>query len=442
MNHAAAAGIRSRAVSLLEDRRVFTVLMVVSSLLILRYTADTYKWGDLDHYYDNAGDVLAGLMPYSEADFEYPPLSLVFMLIPRLLSWDLESFHYACAVQAYIFLAIGSWMLLRMADERIGSRWRVHVILLCLVVFSSYFLIARNDIYPTVIAIVAIRLFQKGRPVPAAAVLAVAAMTKLYPAIFLLPMLAVLLARGDRRVAARSLLAAAGVCLAVSLPFIVADPSTAFAYLTYHSDRGIQVESVAAGFYMLADKLFPGDLHVEFSYGSDNLVGPGPDGIAPYMNLVLGAVLVLFVLAIAVKASRSRLDRQDGSDLFGAVCVAMVMLFIAFSKVYSAQYVIWILMLLPFTQAASIGRVSRDVVMVLMVPFGVFTHFSYMMYMIHGIFDMPDISVSMIFMKNVFHIVLTLWLVRLCWKAAGSGSADDASCPSSEGAAMRPEGPE
>ncbi len=417
--------MKARTISLLEDRRVFAVLMIVASLLILHYTAVNSKWGDLDHYYDNAGDVLSGLMPYSEAAFEYPPLSLVFMLIPRLLSWDLASFHYACAFLTYAFLAAGAWVLLRMSDDLIGSRWRTHLVLICLVIFSSYFLIARNDVYPTVLAIVAMRLFQKDRAPLAAAVLAVAAMTKLYPAILILPMLAVLLSRRDWRGIGCALAAAGAVVLLVELPFLLTDPSTAFAYLTYHSDRGIQVESVAAGAFMLWDKLFPGDLDVVFSYGSDNLTGSGPDGLAPFMNPLLGVALAVFIVAIAVRTSHGYGDRDRETALFGAVCVAMVMLFVGFSKVYSAQYVIWILMLLPFTQARCFESTSRDMILLLMIPFGVFTHFSYMMYSIYGIFDMSDIVVAMIFMKNVFHIVLTAWIVRMCWMEASPGCSGD-----------------
>ena len=51
--------------SILEDRRFFFIVMTAVSLWVLWSTAKGDMWGDLDHYYKNAGDVLSGSMPYS-----------------------------------------------------------------------------------------------------------------------------------------------------------------------------------------------------------------------------------------------------------------------------------------------------------------------------------------------------------------------------------------
>lgn len=419
------ATIRVKGVDFLENRSVYLLLVAVLSLLVLLYTIGHNAWGDLDHYYDNAGDVLDGLMPYSESKFEYPPLSLVFMLIPRILSWNLESFYFACAIQTYIFLVIAAIVLDRMSDEIVGTRWQARLILLCAIVFCSYFMIARNDVYPTVIALIAIRLFQKNRPVLSAGVLAIAAMTKLYPAIFLLPMLAVLAYKKDWRSILQSLFVAAAICIVVELPFIIADPSSAFAYLSYHSDRGIQVESVAASFFLLWNKLFPGELEVVFNYGSDNLMGPGPDGLAPYMNIILGAVLLAFTIAMCIRCFREAPDYDRSSALFGSMCVAILMLFILFSKVYSAQYLIWIMLLLPLTQASYFSDSRRRTILWTMLFFGIFSLESYTQYSIHLMFNMDDIVVAMFLLKNIFHIILTVELVKMCWAEARSPSLAD-----------------
>ena len=407
--------IRAKGVASLESKSVYLLLAAVLSLLVLLYTIGHNAWGDLDHYYDNAGDVLNGLMPYSESKFEYPPLSLVFMLIPRILSWNLESFYFVCAIQTYIFLIIAAVVLDRMSDEIVGTRWQARLIMLCAIVFCSYFMIARNDVYPTVIALMAIRLFQKDRPVLSAGVLAIAAMTKLYPAIFLLPMLAVLAYRRDWKSIWQSIFVASAVCIAVELPFLIADPSSAFAYLSYHSDRGIQVESVAATFFLLWNKIFPGELEVVFNYGSDNLMGPGPDGLSPYMNLILGVALAILVVAMCSRFFKEYPDHDRSNALFGAMCVATLMLFILFSKVYSAQYLIWIMLLLPLTQASCFDDRRRSLILWTMLFFGFFTLESYTQYSLHLMFDMDDIVVAMFSMKNLFHIILTIEILQLCW---------------------------
>lgn len=423
------ATIRDKAIVLLEDRRVFISLMAVFSALVLIWTARSNMWSDLDHYYDNAGDVLSGLMPYSEAKFEYPPLSLLFMLIPRILTWDLNSFHYGCVILTYVFLIIGSYFLLRIADEHIGCRWQTHLILMLLILFGSYFIITRNDVYPTVLAIIAFWLYLRNRYVFAFIVMALAAMTKMYPAVFLLAMLMPLLMRREWKTGIVCLIAAVATCLIIELPFLLADPSTAFAYLTYHSDRGIQIESVAAGFFMLYNIFVPGDLVVVFNYGSDNISGVGPDTLAPFMNPILFAVLVVFVLAVFIRAFRSERAKKNMGPLVCIVSVTMLMLFVAFSKVYSAQYIIWIVMLLPLTQMSCFRRFDRTMVLAMLIPFGVFSVLSYLGYNSFGLPNLDPIAICLTFLKNIFHISLTLALLRMCWNEAGGMVMKDDGIP-------------
>ncbi len=411
------AGIidRRRMEAALEDRRTFAVMVSLVSLAVLVFTQAADKWHDLDHYYDNAGSVLDGMMPYSGFTFEYPPLSLVFMIIPRLLSWDLESYHFACSALAYAFVVIGALVLDRFSDDMVGTRWQSRLIILLTVVFCSYFVIARNDIFAAVLALIGVRLFQRDRAPLAAAVVAVAAMVKLYPAVLLLPMLALLACRRDWRGLMLSVVAAGAVVLLVELPFLLTDPSTAFAYLTYHSDRGIQVESVAGGLFLFADMFVQTDMSVVFGYGSDNVVGHMPDALAPLMNPVMILVLLAFVAVFATRILSGGMDRRRQNAVLGAACAIMVMLFICFSKVYSAQYLIWIMLLLPLTQASCFDSTRRGRVFRITVPFGIFSMLSYFSYACFSIYEPNAMIVVMIVMKNVFHIALTVELLRMFW---------------------------
>ena len=218
-------------------------------------------------------------------------------------------------------------------------------------------------------------------------------------------------------------LIAAATCLLVELPFLLADPSTAFSYLTYHSDRGLQVESVAGGFFLLYGKIFPSDIYVAYGFGSDNVVGVAPDALASFMNPLMGGILLVFVVLMGVRIARAHMGRDVELFLAGAVCTAMVMLFIAFSKVYSAQYVIWILLLIPFTQASCFDEGRRNRILMTMLPFGLFTFLSYSSYHVFGVLDMNWMSTIMIFVKNIFHIVLTMEIADLCWNGCRASSA-------------------
>lgn len=411
--------------SVIDDRRFFIIAMVVSSVWILWETASGDMWGDLNHYYKNAGDVLSGLVPYSEMAFEYPPLSLLFMLIPRILSWNLESFYYCCAIQTYIFITIGTYVLLRIADDFIGCRWQTHLILILFLLFGGYFVIARNDVYPAVFAIIAFWMYLKDRHVLAFAIMAVAAMIKMYPAIFLIPMVIPFIMKGDWRKTIVCVLSAAVVCLIVELPFLITDPSTAFAYLTYHSDRGIQVESVVGSFFMLYNILIPGDLTVVFGYGSDNLSGVGPDALAPYMNSIMAVVLMLFIIVMIIRIHNTvSLDKLGPYVVL--ISMTMLMLFITFSKVYSAQYIIWIMLLLPLTQMSCFDSRCRMEVLAAMIPFGIFSVCSYVGYNSFGLPELDTFAVILTSLKNIFHILLTIVLLRMCWiETSGSERGSD-----------------
>ena len=244
--------------------------------------------------------------------------------------------------------------------------------------------------------------------------MALAAMTKMYPAIFLIPMLMPFVLKGEWKNGVMCLLAAAIVCFIVELPFLITDPSTAFAYLNYHSDRGIQVESVAASFFMIYDLIVPGNLSVVFAYGSDNLSGAGPDALAPFMNTILAVVLISFVAVMLVRIHRLRVSEITGPQVV-LISVTMLMLFIAFSKVYSAQYLIWILMLLPLTQMLCFSRTDRMAVLLVTIPFGLFSVFSYIGYNAIGLPELDSVAVFFTSMKNILHILLTIILLHMCW---------------------------
>lgn len=418
--------VKAETVRLLGEKRFIAMMSVAISLLVLVYTELSGNWGDLDHYYVNAGDVLSGKIPYSDMVFEYPPLSLLFMIIPRVLSWDLSSFHYLCAIQTYVFIAIGAHFLYKIADEFIGSRWKAGFVILCLLIFGSYFVIARNDIYPAVMVLIGLWFYLRKDYTLAFILVAVAAMTKMYPAIFIIPMLMPILYRRQWNVALKAILAVVAVGLLVELPFIIADPSTAFAYLSYHSDRGIQVESVASGFFMLYSLVVPSDITVLFGYGSDNLCGAGPDALAPWMNILTIVAIALFLIVMALKAFKASVSDERMLRLSALTCLAVLMVFITFSKVYSAQYYIWIVMMLPMAYLVHSDRESERRLLAISLLFGIFTMVSYLSYNSLGLVQLNAAAVMAVVMKNLFHIMLMIEIFRLCWFE--TEASDNQSC--------------
>lgn len=79
---------------LCADTRFQFCLVAIALFATGVFVSIRSMWGDVDHYWVNISEVIIdGRMPYSETQFEYPPLALVIFAVPRLLSWDLESFR-------------------------------------------------------------------------------------------------------------------------------------------------------------------------------------------------------------------------------------------------------------------------------------------------------------------------------------------------------------
>lgn len=203
---------------------------------------------------------------------------------------------------------------------------------------------ARFDMVPAVLVGVAL-LVSARRPVVAGALTAVGTAVKLWP-VLLAPALAS--RRGERgRLLAAVVLTGAGLA---ALCVALAGWSRLFSPLTYQTDRGLQVESVAATPVLLARMFDPGRYEVYFSqYRAIEIRGRGA-GWMLHAGTVAEALLALTLLVLWWRAWRAERVSADGISW---LCLSAVTGFIVVSKVCSPQYLLW---LLPLAVAALLRR--------------------------------------------------------------------------------------
>ena len=103
--------------------------------------------------------------------------------------------------------------------------------------------------------------------------------------------------------------------------------------------RPLQIESLGAGLLLAAHHLFGLDLTMESSHGSQNLAGTGAEVLGVVSTLLQAAL----VIAIWVWYARGPASR----DRLLAASAAVVCAFIAFGKVFSPQFLIWLIPLVP-----------------------------------------------------------------------------------------------
>jgi len=396
------------------DIRTFFVISLIFAVFLVYIVSISNRWYDVINYFGQMNQLFAGQMPYRDFMFEYPPFSMVFMAIPRLFTSNEYIYCILYSVLTFVFFIVGVIYISKISRLYNQTKTNMIVFAAFTLIFANIFLLTRYDIFPTTMCIIALYCYLQKRYALSWFVLSLAVMTKLFP-VFIGPFLLIpLLLKKDWSGAAKGVLICIATCLVVSLPFIIADLSTAFDYLIYHIDRGLQVESVAASFVMVLNIFDPSITTVIHDYGSDNLTGALPDAIAPLLNygFILSFMLFLGWVFIKLYRRRNSMDPELLRKLVILAGVASVMMFLAWSKVFSAQFVIWAIMLLAFTHFSVFDRKTRSEILVLTLIYGILST-------INGGFTCGNLeflnntSIMIIFLRNIVHIMLIIWIVRL-----------------------------
>ena len=399
-------------------------MMIIIFVIILTLVAVTSAWSDVDHYWVNTNDILVdGRMPYSDSVFEYPPLTLLFFMIPRLVSPSLEVYHYVFAVFADLFVLVILYFGYRIGDMYSVDRRYVFVMIAAMTLGAHYLISCRYDVIPAAFTVMGLYLYLSSRYSLAFLIMAVATMIKLYPALILLAMLIPFLLRKDWRMLFMGVLVSLAVCVLSELPFLIDNYQTAFAYLGYHSDRGIQVESLAASFLFLYNVLVPGSVTIGFSFGSHNLEGPAADALVPFMNYILIASILAIIVFTVLRLHRS----GNKDNLFGIVCITaelLLMAFVIFGKVYSAQYMIWIIAIIPAIYCSITVSEERRTLYCWTLCFAVVSGLALTYYRYVGFEEHYAGFVIVEIVKNIVHLLLMGFLFRLLMKLTSDVKKD------------------
>lgn len=325
--------------------------------------------GDVGLYLGRASEVLSGLVPYREFPLEYPPFALVPMVLPFVV-WPFGP--PSLGVYAWLFAGQMAVLLVALAlvvgrIVRIRAAWsggapgstpagppvdlraeqlRVGIQLLIVAAGASLALTWRFDLFPVLLATVGLWAALENRPVAAGAAIGAGILAKLFPVV-LAPALAVawLVPRDWFRLARFGQLAGV-VLIGGMLPFVALAGYDAFAFVGYQAERGLQIESVGGGLVLLWG-LITGEPVTLFSPFSAWEVS----GLLARSLLALssaGLVMGLGVLAILGWRRAQAEAGPDGAVPAGTIvriATVMVLFLVVTSKVFSIQYVVW---LVPF----------------------------------------------------------------------------------------------
>ena len=400
--------------TLLRPDRI--VLLAITAVLIVVVTviSMTNGWMDVNHYWDNINEWYEnGLIPYEDYVFEYPPLSLLIFLIPRIFSWNLDSYHFMYAIFSMIAYLIISKLILDMTKDNENLRPYIILLLLLIPIFGFRFIITRNDIFAVVAIVLSIWCYRNDHKRLAFILIGLGAMIKLYPILLIVPYLANEISRRDVRSFLECFIIIAATCIVVELPFMINDFDSAFNYLDYHGDRPIQIESVVATFMYFAYLLGYTDLHYIESYGSDNMWGELPDKVAPYMNDVLSwSLFIIIVFLLIISIWSKKWDDNMSFRMLILMSLAIILTFIIFNKVYSAQYMLWVLGLTPLMIWSISSEKIRRYGFILTIVFGSVSGIAAATY---SSYDINDWFISIEALKNFLTIAMLCFVVYVIY---------------------------
>ncbi len=292
-----------------------------------------YAHGQITDYgvYETYGnDVVHNhLVPYRDFSVEYPPAALPVFVLPTMLArFDSRRVFQVLMALCDLGLVLGVGVI---AGRRAALLAALAPLALGSVVLSRF------DLWPAALAVLALAALVRDRLALSAILIGTAFSAKLWPFV-LVPVAVVWLmrTRGPRAVAGW-LGGATATAAAWFLPFLALSPSGVAHSFHVQFARPLQLESLGGAILLAIHRVAGTTLRLTSSYGSQNLTGPGTHALAIVTTILgVGALIVVWMLFARGPATTERLIVSSA---------AAVAALVAFGKVFSPQYMIW---LIPF----------------------------------------------------------------------------------------------
>lgn len=241
---------------------------------------------------------------------EYPVLTGLFIWLTALPAGTDGQFLAISAACLVPFALLTTALLVRLTGRR-ALIWAAAPALL-------FYAFLNWDLLAVAAVVAGVWAWWRGRPAGAAALFALGAAAKLYPAMFVAPLAAQRLAERDARGFGRVIAAGVGTFALVNLPFLLVNPGGWWATYAFQGRRASDVTTNSI-WYWGVPQLSTDDL---------NLLTPTLIGLA-------------WLVALGVGWWRS----ADAPYPWIQVGAAMLCAFLVLNKVHSPQYILW---LLPF----------------------------------------------------------------------------------------------
>ena len=298
---------------------------------------------DVPVYQSYSDLIRSGQVPYRDFAVEYPPAALPVFVLPSYLRWSYDtSFAVLMGVLGAGCLAAAAAALRAVGAGVVRGTAALLLIAVSPLALGSLF-DTRFDLWPALLALCALAAVLRERPLLAGTLGGLAFSAKLWPAALAPIALAYLWRRLGGRAALVAAVAFAAVAAACFVPFAILSPDGVRHSLTGQLDRPLQIESLGAAVLIASEHAGAQALPTETSHGSQVLAGSRANIAAD----VTTGLEILLVVVVWIAFARRRRPSGEAVLVASAATIATM---VAFGKVLSPQFLIWLVPFVPLVR--------------------------------------------------------------------------------------------
>jgi Glycosyltransferase family 87 len=316
-----------------------TAAALVCALHLAVFVPTIGDWSSvlINDFAPQAQAIKDGDLPYRDQDIEYPPLSVPVLIAPIYIDdstqgfvdgfmWEMLAFDLGMIV--LIALALPGDMkrvLSALGIYTVGAVLLSDVVLDNSLIDIGPLILNRFDLVPAILVLSAVLARDRGRSASWSLLLSLGVAVKAFP-LFLYPALL----RGEKNL--RRVIVAGAIPLLLCAAAVLVMGDEFGSAITYHTQRALQVESLAASPFEIAHVFGSSGITTGVGHGGFEIQASGTTAVR-WISVIVGAIGYLVLVRAGWRSKVSNLE----------LVTALLTVLVIFAPVLSPQFLIWIL---------------------------------------------------------------------------------------------------
>jgi hypothetical protein len=320
-----------------RGRATLAVLFCAFHLAVFIPTIGDWSSVLINDFAPQAQAIKGGDLPYRDQGIEYPPLSIPVLIAPIYIDdstqgfvdgfmWEMLAFDLAMIVLiAFALPGDTKRVVSALGIYTVGAVILSDVVLDNSLIDIGPLILNRFDLVPAILVLGAILARDRGKSATWSLLLSLGVAVKAFP-IFLYPALI----RGERNL--RRVIIAGAIPLVLCAAAVLVMGDEFGSAITYHTQRALQVESLAASPFEIAHVWGSSGITTGVGHGGFEIHASGTTA-ARWISVIIGAIGYVWLVAAGWRSKVSNLK----------LVTALLTVLVVFAPVLSPQFLLWIL---------------------------------------------------------------------------------------------------